>query len=138
MTLRDIPIPVEPEPEPTISVPDEAKREDLKTLEAVLNMSLSDFADDLPTLPEDDLSLPEFVVTPNPITAGVSSALAGLLETDITGAAKRRRRRGGRGRGKKRADGTEEADDTNSSEDGGEPVGKTEFAPLDYDGNEDE
>lgn len=136
MTLRDVPIPVEPEPEPMTMAPDDAKREDLKTLEAVLNMSLSDFADELPPMSEGDSPLPEFVVTPSLITASVSSALAGLLETDITGTAKRRRRRGGRGRGKKRADGTDDLGD--DSEDDNETAGDAEFAPPERDDNEDE
>jgi len=90
----------------------------------------------LPPMSEGDSPLPEFVVTPSLITASVSSALAGLLETDITGTAKRRRRRGGRGRGKKRADGTDDLGD--DSEDDNETAGDAEFAPPERDDNEDE
>lgn len=96
----------------TAIVPDDARREDLKTLEAVLSMNLSDLGDDdlLPPMDDDeDEGTPADLVTAG---ANVSSALEGLLETDISGANKRRRRRGGRGRGKRRGDEEGGADGT--------------------------
>ena len=141
MTLRDIPVSVESEQEtePIPTVPNDARGEDLKTLEAVLNMSLSDFADDLPPSEDDDIPLPELTASPSsPLTADVSSALEGLLDTDISGAAKRRRRRGGRGRGRKHPDGTEESGDASDDEDDNETGGELGFAPPNFDDNEDE